>query len=354
MQEIENSKSIETHQETIDLSLCTNCKSKSIEEGFPTKLCADCREYFIKYPIPKWIWLFSTIILLIMAVGVFRMPKYISAAYHLSKAEKAVDKKAYLTAQRELLLVLEKFPDNLDANANLLIASAHNHNYVLSNVAYQNIAEKEIKDNDLFKNIQNSMELLNADFPADTALYRRIKINKDSTENMMRIYDHLAYKNNIDQYIAGVYIADMLYDRKLYDEADKLLSKVLLTNQNYYPALGLLIGVKRNLKQYDEAIEICNRILAENSEDVSVIAQKSRTELKRSNDTKAAEYAAEAMNLNPDDIYAMESQALVDYYANRKTEYKKLITKIKIAEQGGDPIISNRIEQIILGKVTYR
>lgn len=341
-------------EEAIDPTICFNCKSKPFEEGFPTKLCADCRAHFIKYPIPKWIWIFAAAILIIMIIGMIRMPKYVSAAYHLSKAEKAIEHKQFLTAQRELIIVFEKFPDNLDVNANLLIAAAHNHNFVLSSVAYHRIEGKEIKDDELFKNLQSSIELVGADFPEDTTLINRIIAHKDSTEAMMNIYDHLAFKDNVDQNVAGVYIASMLYDRELYTEADKLLSKVLLNRTGYYPALTMLASVKRSLKEYDMAIAICDRLLDENTEDVSVIAQKSRIELKRNQDDKAAEYAAQAMRINPEDTYALEAQAMVDYYANRKAECTKLIAKIKVIEEGGDHVISNRLEQIITGKISYR
>lgn len=354
MEEILSDKPEEIQEVATDSILCVHCKKSSFEEGYSTKLCLDCREQFIKYPIPKWIWIFAGVIVLIMIMSMIRMPKYVSAAYHLGRAEKAIDKKAFFTAQKELLIVVESFPDNLTANCNLLIAAARNHEYAMAVFAYNKITGKEIDDNDLYTVLQNSIQSVEADFPNDTSLLAKIVLSKDSSNDLMQIYNFLAFKDNIDQHIAGVHIASKFYDRDLYLEADSILSKVLSKKSDYYPALSLMTGVKRNLKQYDMSIAICDRMLEENSEDILAISQKSKTELKRHQDAKAAEYAAEAMRIDPNNIYALEAQVMVDYYANRKTEVTAQLAKIVEAENGGDNIISTRVENLVNGKIIYR
>lgn len=355
MEEQPNDTPLEIQDDAIDPILCVNCKNNPFEGDFPTKLCVKCRKHFVKYPIPKWIWLFAGGILLLMVIGMIRMPKYISAAYHLSRAEKAIEERAYYTAQKkELLLVIEETPENVVANGNLLIAAAYNHNYILSSFAYQKLAGKELDDNELYASIQNAMQLVDDNYPSNTTVYRKIFVAKDSVDVLKQIYNLLVTKNNLDQYIVGVYVADKLYEKELYKEAEQILEQVLKNKPDFYPAMGLMIAIKRNLGQYDQANAFCDKLIELNSEDVIAYAQKTRVEIKRKDDVKAAEYATKAMEIDSVSLYAMEAQAMVDHYANRKVESKKLWLAIQQQEAGGDSTITMRLGEIINGKKQYR
>lgn len=354
MEEQPNDTSLEIQDDVINPILCVHCKNNLFEAGFPTKLCLECREHFVKYPIPKWIWLFAGGILLMMVIGMIRMPKYISAAYHLSRAEKAIERHAYYTAQKELLLVIENTPENVVANGNLLIAAAHNHNYMLAGFAFQKIAGKKLDDNELYASVQSAMQLVEENYPSDTTVYGKIAVAKDSVDDLKQIYNFLVAKNNLDQYVVGVYVADKLYEKELYKDAEQILEHVLKNEPDFYPAIGLMIAVKRNLGQYDQANAFCDQLLTQNCEDVIAYTQKARVEIKRKDDVKAAEYAAKAMEIDPTSLYAMEAQAMVDHYANRKVESKKLWLAIQQQEAGGDTTITMRLGEIINGKKQYR
>jgi tetratricopeptide (TPR) repeat protein len=341
-------------EEVVDTSLCVNCKKNKFEDGYATKICSECREQFIKYPIPKWIWGFAIGVIVVMIIGMFRMPKYFGAAYHLSKAEKAIENRAYITAQKELLKIIDEVPDNVEVNGNLLIAAAHNNNYALAGFAYQKLEGKEIKDNDFFLSIQSAMTLVESNFPIDTTLFYKIKLAEDSVEDLKQIYNILAVKDNVDQNIAGVYVADRLYDMELYSEAEEILNKVLLKNTDFYPAISLMAAVKRNSGKYDHAIAFCDQLLVLNSEDVNAYGQKAKIELKRKDDSMAGIYISKALAIDSTDTYALEALALLNLYTNKKSESLKIFNTIQQSEMGGDTTITCRLRKYINGIKNYR
>lgn len=107
--------------------------------------------------------------------------------------------------------------------------------------------------------------------------------------------------------------------------------------------------------KFDEATAVCNQLLEKNKEDVTVIAQKARIELKRKDDKQAAIYADEAVSIDPNSLYALEAKAMVAYYTNHKEESMQILTTIKQKEmESGDNTISNRLLPILNGTEHYR
>jgi tetratricopeptide (TPR) repeat protein len=332
---------------------CVHCKLKNYDPSRDTKICEDCRQVFMKYPIPKWIWLFAGAILLIMFVSMIRMPRYLNAAIFLSQAEKAMEAKRYVTAQKKLEKAIIAFPQNLEINARLMIAGGRNLDFKAFNIGYHFVINKKISDNDLLKELEETMVFVQSFFPSDRLLRSKIDQANDSSDLLIKMFDSLEINKNNDVLLAGVFISNKLYDANNYSEAEMLLARVLKIDPTNYPALSLSSAVKRNIGKYDEALADCDKMLAMNKEDVGSIAQKCRIELKRKHDESAAVYAKEAMSVDSESISAMEAQAMVDFYANRKSESLKLLATIRQNEDG-DTTISDRLQSIINGTLVYR
>ncbi len=348
---------VSQQDETTDLlneSLCLNCKARPFAEGSKTRICDDCRQIFIKYPIPKWIWIFTGIILLVMVIGLTRMPKYFSAAVHLGRGEKAMEEQRYYTAQKELEMAAEIFPENIEINAKLFIASAKNINYPLISKSYNQIVDRNFEDAELLAQVQLMASTLQNYNAADTNIVNRINTLKDSVALLVHEFETLS-PDNEDYLIAGAMIGNHLYDLEKYAEAEKVLNTVLEKNDSYYHALSLLSAVKRNMGKFDEAIALCDRLLEKNKEDVTVLAQKARIELKRKDDKQAAVYADEALSIDPTSLYALEAKAMVAYYLNHKDESKQILNTIRQKEiESGDTTITNRLQLILNGTESYR
>lgn len=330
-------------------SLCANCQINVYEPGYAINLCSDCRKSLIKYPIPKWIKFFALGILAVMVISLLRTQQYISAAVHLGKAENAIDQKHFITAQRELSLVLNKFPKDFNANAYMMVASAYNFDFEAYQIAFDKIADIKTEDENLLRKVNAASEYIAQSFPKDTLMYKRtVAVAKDK-EKLLAMVD------STDEIVLKTHIANFLFETKDYDRVDDIVNKVLAVDPNFYQALSLKTAVKRNTAKYDEALALCDRLLAFNAEDIYVLSQKARIELKRKHDREAAVFASKALSLDPDNDSAIEATAMVDYFAGRKKESLASLAKIKAHEtHSGDSTISKRLSPIILGSEIYR
>lgn len=333
--------------------LCTHCHTKKHLKGYPNNLCSDCRQAFIHYPIPKWIWLFACGILLVLVISTLRLPKSFSAALHLSRAEQAMEENRFYTAQTELNQVLEVFPDNINMNAQLLIASAYNWDLKTSSATYDKIQDKTL-DNTLLQKVE--FALLNFDniFPTDTNLIPRIEQVKDNPDSLRLIFAELDSARGPDFIFGGRFIAEKLYELKDYQGSEIMLQEVLNQSPDYYPALSLMSAVKRNTGDYDGALAVCDRLLRVNKEDIGIVAQKARIELKRRQIKAAEEYVNQALAIDPQSTVALEAEAMWLYFSNKKSDAMKLLQSIKNKEAvSGDSTISERLEPILTGAVIY-
>jgi len=335
--------------------LCRNCKTKEYLEGYPSPLCSDCRQLYIHYPIPRWIKLFALGVLLIMFLGLIRLPSYLHAAIHLSRAEKAMNTNHYLTAERELGIVLQYFPNHLQSNGRMIVACVYNGHFSSLEKPYEKLVNKNLNDQDLVWQINNATKNLELYIIQDSTLNNKIETIKYEPEKLKNLFKNLDSVDCPDILAAGTEIADKLYDLNDFKGSEMILDKLLIRKKDYRGAISLMSSVKRKLGKYDEAITLCDQLLQMNCEDVAAISHKVRIELKRKNDAQATKYADEAMKIDSKNIFAMEAMAMIDYYADRKAESTKLLSSIKHEEAiTGDSIISNRLALVLSGKELFR
>ena len=102
---------------------CAGCNHPVIEHGYPTPLCRDCRDNFIKFPIPRVIKLFGAVLGIILLYAMSGVPKNLATGIHYERGKEAIEKENYFTAQRELTTVIDKAPSFLEAKEYLAIAS---------------------------------------------------------------------------------------------------------------------------------------------------------------------------------------------------------------------------------------
>jgi len=330
-------------------SLCANCQLNVYEAGHAINLCSDCRQSLIKYPVPKWIKFFAFGILAVMVVSLVRTQLYISAAVHLGKAENAIDQKHFVTAQQELALVINKFPDDLTANGYMMIASAYNLDFASYATAYGRIANKKTEDESFLNRVDAASAYIDQNFPKDTLMYKRIVAAANNKERLLALTD------STKEIALKTHIANYLYEMKDYERVESIINNVLAVDSGFYQALSLMSAVKRNTGKYDEAIAFCDRLLNINAQDVYAFSQKARIELKRKHDKEAAVFAAKAIELDPDNDSAIEAKAMVDYFAGKKKESFASLAKIRSHEiSKGDSTISKRLIPIINGSEIYR
>jgi tetratricopeptide (TPR) repeat protein len=336
-----------------DNTLCASCHTNKAEEGHKVKLCAACRVRYINYPIPKWIKIFALGIVAVIILSLVRTQMYIAAAIHLGKGENAIEQSRFVTAQKEIAQVLQKFPNDLTANADMIIAGSYNLDFKAVGVAFNKISDKTIDDEDLVKRTTDALSFFGENTPKDTAMARKITAAQNDREELLQLEKQVDTVAN-DPAIKG-YIANCLFGLKDYTSVEHIMDSVLKEQPDFMGGLRLMSATKRETGQYDDALAYCDKMLDINKEDLYAISQKAKIELKRKNDSQAALYAREVMNIDSTSDSALEAVAMVDYFAGRNKLCNLELEKIRVmAAATVDSVIFKRLTLIVNGSVIYR
>lgn len=341
-------------------NLCIHCRVSPANDIGTNRFCPECRQSFINYPIPKWIWAFAAGILIVMIVGFTRMGTYMSHSIGLAKAENAIEAHKYRTAQAALKKVLVRFPDNQEAQANMLIAACYNQDVATVQEIYKKLENQQFEDQELLDRMGLALNFCGEGVGiVDSITSNQVIAAHNSgslkdiklLETMADTIQDPVYKRNTQFYIASFY-----YDLNDYVKSNQFLDSIFESAPDNYPGLSLKAAIARKNKQYDSAVSILKGMLERNREDVSVMGQLSRTELAASRNKEAAKWAKAAMDLDADNYYALEAQSMVDYFAGRKDKCLQRYDEIKAkeAKDGGDSTISTRLYKIISGQEKYQ
>ena len=87
-------------------SVCSHCQIRSIDTQYLSPLCEECRQTFIRFPIPNWIKLFGAGVALVLCFALIRLPTQLSTGVHLEKGKNAINEHRFKTAHKELKLAL--------------------------------------------------------------------------------------------------------------------------------------------------------------------------------------------------------------------------------------------------------
>ena len=282
------------------------------------------------------------------------MPQYLYAAVDYGRAQKAIDAHKYLTAQKNLASVLKKFPDEKIAKADMLIAACYNRDFAVAGQMFDQL-EHETFENDILEKTNEAVAFLTALVPVDTGFLGRLNnAAKDSVAGLQKLFNETDTSGAKDQALQEYLIADRMFDFGAYEESKKITTTILSKSPDNFGALQLRASLNRNLKNYDEAIADCDKMLTINKEDVLAISQKAKIELKRKNDKAATAYADQAYRLDNKNLGALEAKALVDYYTGKKDEGTKILADIKSGEPDTAQVIYSRTLKVYNGTDSYR
>jgi tetratricopeptide (TPR) repeat protein len=331
---------------------CIQCKEKPFLEGYPMQLCTDCRNTFNKYPIPTWIWAFAGGILLLMVISFIRVPKFLDAAIHLRRAEKAVEDHRYVTAGREADKVLAKFPDLIDANGYKLISTIYSPEYWSGDQYYEKLKDQKIENKTLLDDLNTALERKAQFYPEDTSLPVKVIT---FTGNPATYTDSLMDYTINDQALFGYLLANHAFSEKDYAACIAIAEKGLKVAPDNYLLKQMLIAAKRQSGDYKGALADCDELLDLNNEDLAIIDQKCKVYLKQKKDQEAMALAKKAMAIDPESVYTLEAMSMAEYFAGSKPAGMKLLARIRTLEQAeNDSSITERLTGMFNGTETFR
>ena len=304
---------------------CANCGRPPLQGDYPTALCQECRDHFVKFPIPVWIWAFAAGILVLMLFGFYKMPADLSAGIGLEKAKNAFSERRYMTAERELKLLAAKMPQDPEANGRLMIAAFYNNHYELFVNQIRKGDQIKYEDGPLLTEMNNVATegeiLLTTD---SFKVFSAAHPDQASIPDVVWL-DYFS-RNNGDNNARMLY-SYTLFDRKEYQRCDSLSVIILATYPGDTRTLMLEASCKREEAQYDSALYFTRQILTINKESVDGLASEARTLLRMKQDRKGLEEARKAYELDANEAYAQASLILAYHFNGRTGDRDALIGK---------------------------
>ena len=331
---------------------CANCGNLNVVPGYPTPLCDECRQLFIKYPLPLWVKMFAAGILLVMLFSWYTFPKNFSLGIHLENGKKAEKAGKYLTAQREYEAVLQKVPGNTEAEARLMKVSFYNEDFEIFTGMAEKLAGRSFEDDELLESLNDLVDRFTGYYP-DDSLQQIILSNKLHAAPMEDtvLLNYLSLNRDI---YGMYYYAGVCFDKENYTTCDSVLNLILQDDENYIPALRLLATSQREQGQPELSIQTCNHMLAINRENAYAIASLARNYLKQKKDKEALQLALQSVETNKNEPYAIATLVLAYHFNNEQAKRDELI---RLAKVSGDSTLMGFMEypqDIIAGKQTFR
>lgn len=334
---------------SIDLTpptACVNCNSSDVVKGYSSPLCADCRQAFIKYPIPLPIKLFAIAVGLVLVFALFSLPKNLSTGIHLERGKRFEEKKQFLSAQREFNKVIKTMPDNLEANAHLTIAAFYNLDLTTFYTAMEKIAGKRYEKSELLGQV-NVVIKEAEDLIPDTALANMINSYSDQTGGV----PDSAYAGYLKQHSSNLYgylaYANSLYDKGAFKTCDSVLKQVFNITVSCLPALQLQSSVHRKLGNLEASIKACEKILEINQEAPYAYCGMARTYLKQQKNELGLKMAMQGMSIDSSDAYSMATLALAYHVNNMPVKRDALLKALQAKGDSGALYYRQHVVDII-------
>lgn len=309
---------------------CSNCGGTPVVQGYSLPLCAKCRDYFTKYPVPGSIKIFALALLVIFIISMLFFPKSLKAGIAYERGLRAENEKKYITAANEYQKAVDIFPNSFIACGKLFVAHVKNYNFEQADAVFAMIEDKESNDSDEVKVIDEANEaidFLNDYFNISDELMLMMQNNESLDTNCEALRDYTI--QNPDDFWGHYLYAQALFDLTQYESAKaEYLKAVELKPEIHEFRLGAAAAF-RQTGEFDKAIEQCNIVLSENAEFPEAFVSLSKIDLKRKRYSDALKNAEKAFgydNTNPNTIATL---ALAYHYNNMDSQCDELMDTLR-------------------------
>lgn len=302
---------------------CMNCGHPIIEAGYPNPLCSDCRQQFIKYPIPLYVKLFAAAIALVMLYSITKLPHNFSTIVHFERGLQSEKRHDFTTARQEFDKALGNIPDLMKAKCHLMIAAYEEMDFRTVYLLSNELNGKEIEDQELLDKMTRAVKGVNSYLPADS--FVKIMERYGSVDSIpVQVYmDYIAAFP--DETFPRVRLSTLFWEKGSYSISDSMLNDVLRLDKELKTVYSAKAGVKRMLNQYDSAIWYCDQILRMNRQSVLGLSSKARVLLRMKKDKEGLEMALQSQSISNDDPFGLATLALAYHFNNNFSARDQLV-----------------------------
>jgi len=305
---------------------CISCGNPDVLKGYPNALCAECREKYIKYPIPLWVKAVGGGIVLTIVILLFSLPKNFSAAINYERAVKAEEAKNYVTEQQTLNGVVKAMPNYIEAKAHLLIAAFYNGDFQTVAIVASQISGKPFDDDALLSKTNRVMDMAETYFPSDS-LSKFLKQYPDSAGPVPEDAYLQFLKQNPNDELGKFMYASYLDNQKRNVAADSILSGILDKDPDNLRVLCYEGGLKRVMNDAVASLRYYNHALEINNQCAGAFAGKARTALKQQQPKLGLEYALKSVAIDSADDYNQCTLIMAYHFNNKLHERDELMTR---------------------------
>lgn len=329
--------------------ICCNCEEKEALKDYPTDLCENCREAYIKYPIPIWIKALSVIVLIVVIFSLIHFKSSLIGAVNYERGLKAEKELKYVTAQNAYKKALDQFPESQLLKSRFFVSSVKGDSDVEeTRKIYDEIVEMEYYDTKLFDEVQSAIDLYGKHFFATEEL-NQILENQTTTINQKinAIKDIIQYNGTEKNGGAYYYLGLVYYANFEYEQAISAFDSAYSINPEIYFFKIPTATCYSDLGNYEKAKEVLKETFIFNKEYGPAYVSLSFINLKEHNYDEALKNAKEAYSINKNNLDAIEAIAISNHYLKNENERDKYI---KILEENNYSDI-NRVKDIVNGKI---
>jgi len=307
-------------------NICSHCSIRSINPAHLTALCDECREAFIKFPIPLWIKLFGAGVGVVLLFALFNLPSQLSTAIHLERGKNAAKSHKFLTAQKELRQALKTVPNSTEGQAYMMISSYYNLDLEEFNTMATSIGSKSIDDHELYSWLEDVAGSATAFFPSDSFLVV-MRAHGDAVDSI----PDSVYEKFLAQFPEDIFpliqYASRIMDRDSIEKlrADSLLRHVLSVDKNQFVAMQLLSGLRREEGDLPGSLKYCEQLIESNQESSYGLSSKARTLLKMKKDKEALALAKNTYDMDNSSGYAQATLCLAYHFNGKLKERDELM-----------------------------
>ena len=330
--------------------ICCNCEEKEALKDYPTDLCENCREAYIKYPVPIWIKALSVIVLIVVIFSLMHFKSSLIGAVNYERGLKAEKELKYVTAQNAYKKALDQFPESQLLKSRLFIASVKGDNLEEIEKIYDEILEMKYSntDNDLFNEVQSAMDLY-AEYFFMTEDIKNIVENQNLSINQIISSLNNLTKSGNNENICGAYyyLGTIYYSNAEYEKAIEYFDVVHSMRPEIYFFKIPKATCYTELGNYEKAKEVLKETFVFNKEYQLAYVSLSFINLKEHNYEEALKNAQQAYSINKSNLDAVDALAISNHYLKNENERDKYI---KILEENNYSDI-NRVKDIVNGKI---
>ncbi|QUH19679.1 tetratricopeptide repeat protein [Alkaliphilus sp. B6464] len=340
-------------QDYVDDGVCKNCNSPNVEEGYNLALCRECREEFVRRPIPLWVKGFIIILISTFIAGIMRFPQTLISGIAYERGKKAETAHKYKTAMEEYEKALEQYPDSTLILAKLAVTYYHNNKIEEVINTIDIIAGRDLDEQDLVEEVNEIMDKISRNFYPSEELVNVLDQYDLGTQEFFNELENWVNKNP-DDVFAIYYLANIYYDQERYDESEEYMNKILSIDPTFYDGYLFLSALYRERGEFDRGIEYCNKVLEHNIEDPRAYVGLSRIELKRYEDKAALDFAKKAHEISPQEPYFISNLALVYHYNGMEEERNKTMDLLRNQQNEYSDREIEWLEDVISGLIKLR